>query len=292
MNIPYFILIDTRDSEKFRRFKTSEFNKDVIKILNKNNVQFIWSLHKGQIKDNIWNKITKNDFVYFSIPPSNFKIAGHISKKLIDKKLGKIMWPDSTNAEQITHFLLFDELEPITILHHKMISNAKSKLKIPIPGIYEIKQEFQDILLSQTLAKFSHMAKPKEFSPFKIPEKSPDKNKYEVNRFIRDSVLVKKLKKLYGNRCQICGFTFEYAKGKFYSEVHHYKPLDEDGSDSMDNMIVVCPNHHSQFDYKMIAIDLDGKNIINKNGTKTSGIYFEKNHKLNDANLLNQLRLK
>jgi predicted restriction endonuclease len=100
---------------------------------------------------------------------------------------------------------------------------------------------------------------------------------------------VRKLKDLYDNRCQVCGYTFEYDKGKFYSEVHHYNPLEEDGPDDISNMIVVCSNHHAEFDYKMMAIDIDERSLINKKGNKVGEITFHKNHRLDKKNILSQM---
>lgn len=285
MTFHYFVLIDKGDSEKFRMFKLSKFNKKTNQILTKYRSKSIWSFHKGQVKKSIWTKISKNDFVYFAIPQDNFIIVGHVSQKIIDEKLGRIMWPNSIIAEQITHFLLFDRLESVSVFYHEMTSNAKSKLHVPIPGIYEIRKEFYNRLQVQVTST----RKPKTFRLSKSIEKIPKTDVCEINRFLRDSSSVSKLKALYDNKCQICGFTFEYDKAKFYSEVHHYNPLGEGGDDAMDNMIVVCPNHHSQFDYKMIAINMDGENIIDRQGNQIAQIHFKSTHHLSEKNLLSQL---
>lgn len=280
----YFVLVDPRDSEKFRQFKLSEYNKDTKNILNKHNSTAIWSFHKVEIKEDTWNKISENDFVYFSLDEEQFKIAGKVSKKINDENIGETMWPGSINTKQITYFLLFSELKSSSIFYQDMMNYAKTKLLVPSPGIYEIKDEsYKQIEIHDQ----------KIIKKFTLPEESetiPEKNLYEVNRFLRDPEPVSQLKKLYHNKCQICGFTFEYESGKFYSEVHHYNPLNEGGNDDFDNMIVVCPNHHSQFDYKMIAIDMDGDTIIDRQGTPITKIIFDSTHHLSEKNLSSQLR--
>ena len=291
----YFVLVDRRDSEKFRKFRMSEFNKYTHKILDKNNSRFVWSFHQAHVKETVWEKIKNNDYIFFSIPKNNFEVVGHISKKFIDKKSGKLMWPDSSNSDQITHFLLFDKLEKVQFLYNEMMSHIISKPPIPLPGIYEIKSKSQTILQLQLAKIFpEHQTNimPKEFLELTITKSFTPKSRYEVNRFVRDSKLVQNLKKLYKNKCQICGFTFEYEKNRYYSEVHHYNPLEEKGEDSMDNMIVVCSNHHAKLDYKVIAIGLDGVSIINKDGKQIGSIYFKKDHMLNEKNLQSQLRVK
>ncbi len=289
----FFILVDKRDSEKFRKFKIKKFSEMTDKILEKHKHNFIWSFHKSQITDIIWNQIKKNDFVYFTIPKNNFEITAKISKKMIDKKMGKLMWPDSLNSEQLTHFLLFDKLESVNLPFSEIVDYSVEKLIAPLPGIYKIKNNFklQSKKSNQTTI-YKKFSIPKPFVMPTTKTNPAQKNILEVTRFVRDSIKVKKLKKLYFNKCQICGDTFEYKNNKFYSEVHHYNPLEENGNDDIDNMIVVCPNHHSKFDYKVIAIDTDLKSIIDKKGEKIAEIYFHKGHTLSEKNILSQLRSK
>lgn len=44
--------------------------------------------------------------------------------------------------------------------------------------------------------------------------------------------------------CQMCGISYPYL------EVSHIKPLSQDGEQSIDNIIVVCPDCHRSSDYK------------------------------------------
>ena len=57
-------------------------------------------------------------------------------------------------------------------------------------------------------------------------------------------------------------------------------------------MIVLCPNHHAEFDFKVKFIDHDGKTIIDRKGKETGEtIKFHKNHKLNAKNIERLLEL-
>ena len=48
-----------------------------------------------------------------------------------------------------------------------------------------------------------------------------------------------------------------FLQGEYMSEVHHIRPLGKhDGADIIENMIVVCPNHHAMFDRGAITISL------------------------------------
>ncbi len=46
-------------------------------------------------------------------------------------------------------------------------------------------------------------------------------------------------------RCEYCNKPgFRTAKGAIFAEVHHITPLKEKGSDSLENLIVLCPDDH------------------------------------------------
>ena len=85
----------------------------------------------------------------------------------------------------------------------------------------------------------------------------PPRVKSEVYRILRDTELSRKLKKMYKDKCQICGETIELRGKKTYSEAHHIKPLggEHRGPDSIGNILVLCPNHHVLCDYGAIKLN-------------------------------------
>ena len=285
----YLILVDERDSEKFRRFKIGKFNATTQGILDSNNLKFIWGFHKGQISDS-WKNVRKNDRVFFSLSNNNFEVAGQVAKKITNKRLGKILWPDGLDSQDIMHFLLFDAIQKTNLLFTRTLDSTTKKIRVPFPGIYKLKKNFKtsfDAAWAKPGTK--NKSRPKPFVMPDIKITSTQKKLFEVMRFLRDSGKVKKLKELYCNRCQICGYTFEYDEGKFYSEVHHYNPLMASADDELDNMIVVCPNHHAEFDHNMIAVDSSSTIIIDRRGKKIAGIRFKNGHSLNRKNIESQL---
>ncbi len=87
-------------------------------------------------------------------------------------------------------------------------------------------------------------------------EEPPNKYKTVVDRIIRDTSLIRELKVIYQDKCQICEKKIK-LKDKNYSEGHHLQPLGgiHDGLDIKENIIILCPNHHAEFDYGAIAIN-------------------------------------
>lgn len=75
---------------------------------------------------------------------------------------------------------------------------------------------------------------------------------------VRDLNIAKKVKELYGFQCQVCGTAISTIAG-LYAEAAHIKPLGEphNGPDTLDNLLCLCPNHHTMFDFGGFTIDSD-----------------------------------
>jgi len=72
----------------------------------------------------------------------------------------------------------------------------------------------------------------------------------------RDRKTAAALKKLYNNRCMFCGERLQVSEDQFYSEAAHIKPIGipHGGPDKSGNMLVLCPNHHLQFDRGILSL--------------------------------------
>ncbi|SEW35226.1 putative restriction endonuclease [Chitinophaga sp. YR573] len=103
-----------------------------------------------------------------------------------------------------------------------------------------------------------------------------------ILRIIRDTKIVRDIKKLYNYECQVCRHTINTRSGR-YAEGAHVKPLGNphDGDDSIDNIICLCPNHHVMFDKGSFSIN-DNLELI---GILEGKLFFHKQHYLNKSNL-------
>lgn len=81
-------------------------------------------------------------------------------------------------------------------------------------------------------------------------------NKVTIQRMVRDSKISRRLRNLYENECQLCGYRLRKSNGEYYSEAHHIQPYNKvhRGDDNSHNLIVLCPNCHTQFDDLFYAI--------------------------------------
>ena len=60
----------------------------------------------------------------------------------------------------------------------------------------------------------------------------------------RDRSLVEQLRDLYAGECQICGWAPRRNYGTELCEAHHVRWLSRGGDDSLENLVLICPNHH------------------------------------------------
>lgn len=106
--------------------------------------------------------------------------------------------------------------------------------------------------------------------PFLTPSASdigepnlPPRHSLQTYRILRDTALSRWLKKLYSYQCQICGMTIEISESDRYAESHHIRPLGapHNGPDTLENMLVLCPNHHAMCDLGVIRLTLEELNI-------------------------------
>ena len=77
------------------------------------------------------------------------------------------------------------------------------------------------------------------------------------SRVIRNTTASRQLKQLYGHQCQLCGDVRQRTSEAAYAEAHHLQPLGRphDGPDVTANLLVLCSNHHADFDYGMVSVD-------------------------------------
>lgn len=68
--------------------------------------------------------------------------------------------------------------------------------------------------------------------------------------------LTRKIKEQYDYKCQFpaCGIRIKTKNG-YYAEVAHITPVRDSGKTAEGNLIVLCPNHHKEFDFGDLTIN-------------------------------------
>ena len=78
----------------------------------------------------------------------------------------------------------------------------------------------------------------------------------------RDNKTIAQLKILRDFKCQICETKIIKKNGGFYIEAAHIKPKNQKGRETPDNILILCPNHHKEFDYGQRRIIKHNKDFI------------------------------
>ncbi|MEZ5497355.1 MAG: HNH endonuclease [Gammaproteobacteria bacterium] len=78
----------------------------------------------------------------------------------------------------------------------------------------------------------------------------------------RDNKTIAQIKILRDFKCQICGKNIKKANGEFYIEAAHIKPKREKGRETPENILILCPNHHKEFDYGLRKILNQNKDLV------------------------------
>ena len=93
--------------------------------------------------------------------------------------------------------------------------------------------------------------------------RSPDKKGKYKKSTTHYRKFQKKLLRHYGYKCAICGYD------KFVNCCHIKRRADTNDN-SLENGIVLCPNHHYEFDYGLISIEEIRKYQVNKEKVRHS----------------------
>lgn len=92
----------------------------------------------------------------------------------------------------------------------------------------------------------------------KMKNVSPERVEKLVSATIRnDTKIISALKMATDFKCQFptCGQRITKKNGGFYIEVAHIKPVSQNGQSVLGNLIVLCPNHHKEFDFGDLKIN-------------------------------------
>lgn len=106
---------------------------------------------------------------------------------------------------------------------------------------------------------------------------TPDPERVETtrSRVVRNTDLAHDMKRLYDHTCQICGASRRGPDGEPYAEAHHIRPLGRphDGPDEPGNILVLCPNHHADFDYGRVTVNPETYRVTHTYEEAVDGVF-------------------
>jgi putative restriction endonuclease len=83
-----------------------------------------------------------------------------------------------------------------------------------------------------------------------------------VQRTVRSTKVIERIKHLYNSRCQVCRQRIDTPRGP-YSEGAHVQGLGEphNGPEIAENLLCLCPNDHVRFDNGALPLGDDGDDL-------------------------------
>ena len=98
-----------------------------------------------------------------------------------------------------------------------------------------------------------------------------EKIKSQVNRLYRNPKFREKVLNKHGSICSCCDIALEKLL-----EAAHIIPVEDNGTDDVDNGLPLCPNHHTAFDNFLFTISPTNHAIIYKDGVSSKDIQITK----------------
>lgn len=92
----------------------------------------------------------------------------------------------------------------------------------------------------------------------------------------RDNKTIAQIKVLRDFKCQICGHSILKKNGEYYIEAAHIIAKHKKGKETLDNILLLCPNHHKEFDFGLLSIKKHTEKFVEFNlNNKCYKIRFE-----------------
>ncbi|MBP1618338.1 MAG: hypothetical protein H6Q14_2165 [Bacteroidetes bacterium] len=166
----------------------------------------------------------------------------------------------------------------------KGLSNALTALKLHIEyyediqkvimhkmrGIYEkYKAVPLDTLDEQEQKEIIHEIKSQNKSRQEIIDElislkpsDPEEIIIKTKSYKRDNKTIAQIKFIRDFKCQICSTTIKKKDGTFYIEAAHIEPKHKKGRETPENILLLCPNHHKEFDFGDLKINKHDKEKV------------------------------
>lgn len=102
-----------------------------------------------------------------------------------------------------------------------------------------------------------------------LEEVEPEMGNFAWEAYKRDNKIIALIKRLRDLSCQLCGGYILKSDGRKYVEAAHIIAKHLKGGETLSNIILLCPNHHKEFDLGHLVILNHTKEIleINLNGS-------------------------
>ena len=275
--------------------------------------------HRG-----LWNGLVAGDYLLFYVGNERYRYAAEVIETDENRSLADSLWPDyhttSTGGDDPNEpWSLIIYMEPafeVEISGKEIAQAAGHSINYPMrfmrlndDGVANLKSRFgslEDYLQKRSRegtegqssddddgrsqasgsdeSSNTDLDKKEAFSDIRKPKRVDT----QVSRIIRNTAATKRLKRLYDYQCQVCGERRFQRQDEPYAEAHHIHPLGDSppGPDSEENILILCPNHHADFDYGQIEVDPETLTIDHEyDDSVRSTLLLHDGHDLNEKHI-------
>jgi 5-methylcytosine-specific restriction enzyme A len=150
----------------------------------------------------------------------------------------------------------------LTESDHQILVEFTRNLPVLEQVSFYPEDEVEAKLIHADLEEIDSFIKIQDFSR----EASRKKYLYESLNITRSQKLSHQVRDLYKGKCQVCGFDPLREYGFHLCHAHHIVWLSRGGEDEMENLSLVCPNHHNAFHTGDAIFDFEMLTFTYKNG--------------------------
>ncbi|KNB49282.1 YDG/SRA domain-containing protein [Streptomyces caatingaensis] len=206
-----------------------------------------------------------------------------------DRDTGRLVADQTMDSPGNAGLLLNEALgHPVRVIRGLKISKGKRRRAMggyEYRGLYRVADHWMTVgkegfrVCQFKLVKLApgEIAEPKPVSPDGASDTPLEEQVRRVvtsERLLRDSRVVREVKRLYNNTCQICGLRMVVSPGgEAYSEAAHIQALGKphNGDDVVENVLCLCANCHVRFDRGALQLT-DGFEVIDGLTQKAVGL--------------------
>lgn len=192
----------------------------------------------------VWGDIHKSRY---------FQVEGQPSIEQVIRRLSC-----STNAAILGHsFQGHRAVKQITVQDHQILSVSAKNLPLEPRARILPEEQLEAALILGDEKAVEDLIREEE------PGIAQQRREYLYRQApTRNRQLVKELQSIYQGKCQICVWNPRIVYGESLCHGHHLQWLSRGGEDSLENMTLICPNHHAAihgcdapFDFGDLAFD-------------------------------------
>jgi len=232
-----------------------------------------------------WNGFENNELTSNIVAKKEFSLLFPIPLNSDKYSEGKRLVPQvgySYKSIEFAEKIILDEIKELKTAGIKLdeFKKLKAIYEFLMGRGYSEKElsEDEDIKEQDELLPLikAHQSKSEIINELKaITTTTPEWVEFRGKQYKRNNKSIAGLKILRDFNCQMCGVSILKKDGSFYIEAAHITEKRHKGPETHDNILILCPNHHKEF-------DLGKKKIIERTKDK---IIFELNEKKYELSL-------